>query len=292
MANTDSTSVTELILAKIIESLLYAYQFDEVTALPFFRFKSLIGGDSPVASFPRKVKDAHTDIANEDTSLTAVEFETTAVDVTCARVGIARELTTTAMEDNIHKRALFTRDLVMDAAILLGEAADEDALALLASAGSNVSNTGVDMTIANLVTGMATQRKNKARGPQVIHLHDGLLQHLQAAQAAATATPWAVFYQPNPDHTSFGGYFMGAPVFASSLNPSANSAADRVGAIWSQGQSAPDYCAFAYAVARLPTTKFDEEILADSEVAATTTRYGVGVGASNFATKLVFDNEA
>jgi hypothetical protein len=289
MTQTTSTSVTELVLATATDSLIIAYQYDEVTAIPFARFKDMSGEASATARFPRAVKDASEDLATEGTALTAVEFETTAVDVAMTRVGIAREITETTFEDTILGRAGIMSELVMDAAILLGIAKDEDLTALWASATGSVSNTGVAITVLDLVEGMGTQRAAKVRGAQFIHLHDVTLKQLQRAQVAATATPWASFYQPNADSTAFGGYFMGAPIFASSLNPTANGAADRVGVIAAQGQSSPRYAAFAYAEKRAPRTKTDEKILEDSTVMATITRYGVGIVAANFATKLVFD---
>jgi hypothetical protein len=289
MVLTTSTSVTELVLATATDNLIIAYQYDEVTAIPFARFKGMAGEASATARFPRAVKDAHSDLAAETDALTPVEFETTAVDVAMTRVGIAREVSETAFEDTILGRAGIMAELVMDSAVLLGIAKDEDLTAQWPSATGSVSDTGVVIEIVDLVEGMATQRAAKARGPQFIHLHDQTLKQLQRAQIAATSTPWATFFQPNADHTAFGGYFMGAPIFASSLNPTANAGADRVGVIATQGQAAPRYAAFAYAEKRAPKTKTDEKILEDSTVMATITRYGVGIVAANFATKLVFD---
>jgi hypothetical protein len=235
------------------------------------------------------VKDAHEDIATESTSMTTVEMETTEVSVTVARVGIAREISETALEDNILGRARFMEELVLDSAILLGEAKDEDATAQFASATGVVTDSGNDLEVLDMVEAMGTQRTNKARGPQVYHLHDVQLKDLQRQQVAATATPWMAFYQPNADGTEFGGFFMGAPIFASSKNPTANAGADRVGCLFSQGQDAVGkrFCAFAYAEKRAPTTKFDQDILEDTQIMATTSRYGVGTVAANFATKIV-----
>jgi hypothetical protein len=289
MVQTTSTSVTELVLAKAVDSLIIAYQYDDVTAIPFARFKDISGESTATASFPRAVKDAHEDLATEGTALTPVEFETTTVDVAMTRVGIAREVTETTFEDTTLGRAGLMAELVMDAAILLGIAKDEDLTAKWPDASGSVSNTTVAITILDMVEGMGSQRAAKAKGPQFIHLHDQTLKQLQRAQVAAVATPWASFYQPNADGTAFGGYFMGAPIFASSLNPTANGGADRVGVIASQGQAAPKFAAFAYAEKRAPRTKTDEKILEDSTVMATITRYGVGTVAANFATKLVFD---
>ncbi len=232
MAVTTSTNVTSTILAKVIDPLIIAYQYDDTTAVPFFRYKDMSGQPSAVASFPRKNKDTYPTVATETTSLTPTTWSYTAVDVTVSRYGIAREISDTAVEDSIVGQALFVSEWVKDAAILFGEQLDTDATALFASLTANVGTTNVALTIAVLVQGMATQRVNKAKGPQVMHLHDLQLKDLQTAQAAATATPWTAFYQPNADGTQFGGYFMGAPGGSSSKNPTANAAVDRVGAIF------------------------------------------------------------
>lgn len=289
MPQTTSTSLTELVIATATDSLIIAYQFDEVTAIPFARFKDMSQQPSATARFPRWVKDTHSDLATEGTALVADELETTAVDVAMSRVGIAREITETTFEDTIIGRAGVMGEVVMDAAVLLGIAKDEDLIAQWANAGNTVTNTGVAITILDMVEIVGTQRASKSRGPQFMHFHDVTLKQLQRAQVAATATPWATFYQPNGDSTSFGGFFMAAPIFASSLNPTANAGADRVGVMAAQGQSAPRYAAFAYAEKRAPRTKTDELILADSTIMATITRYGVGTVAANFATKAVFD---
>lgn len=292
MTQTSSTSVTELINSEAIDSLIIAYQYDDQVVVPFFRYKSMIGTGSAVASFPRWVKDAHEDLATEATAMVAVELETTDVQITAARVGLAREPTNTMLDDTILGRAQFMSSLAMDAAILLGMAADEDAAAQFSSATGSVTDTGNPIEILDLVEMVGTQRTNKARGAQVINLHDLHLKQLQRAQASATATPWQTFYQPSADSTSFGGYFMGAPIFATSLAPTANAGADRVSCIYSRGdiEAQKMFCAFGFTVARVPTTKEQEQILADSLVTATTYRYGVGTIAANFATKGTFDN--
>lgn len=290
MAVTTSTSVTSTILAKVIDPLTIAYQYDDTTAVPFFRYKDMSGQQSAVASFPRKNKDSYGSVATETTSLTPTTWQYTAVDVTVARYGIAREVTETAIEDSIVGQALYVSEWVKDAAILFGEQLDTDATALFPSLTAVCGVTNTALTIATLVTGMATQRANKAKGPQVIHLHDLQLKDLQAAQAAATATPWMAFYQPNADGSQFGGYFMGAPVWSSSKNATANTAVDRVGAIFSQGQSAPDFCAFAFAAKRMPSSKTQTDILQDGYIWASFARYGVGMVANSFGTKVLSKN--
>lgn len=290
MVVTVSSDVTETIYAKAIELLIAEYQYDEVTAVPFFRQASLINTPTTTASFPRITKNAVGAVATETTSLTPTTFDTSTVDVAVSRVGIARTISETAIEDSIWGRALYVDLLVRDAAKLMGESMDTDGTAQFANLTANVGTTNVALTIAVLVSAFASQRANKARGQQVCHLHDFQLKDLQAAQAAATTTPWATFYQPNADHTAFGGYFMGAPVFASSKNPTANAAVDRVGAVWSQGQAAPAYAAFAFVIKRNPSSLQQSDILQDANVWASFARYGVGIPANNFGTKIISKN--
>lgn len=284
---TVSSNVTSLILAKAVERLLLFYQYDVVNFLKFARYRSLEGEPTTTASFSRMAKNAAAAVASETTTMTPTTFATTTVDVAVSRSGLAREVSETALEDTILGRAAFMAMLIDDAAALIGELAETDFAAQFANAATTVGTTNTALTIANLVSGMASQRTSKARGPQVMCLYDVQLRDLQQAQIAATATPWATFFQPTADGGEFGGFFMAAPIFASAVNATANAGVDRVGSIFSQGQAAPAYCAFAYVVKRPPTMKSDVDIWKDTVKLAALTRYGVGTIATNFATKVV-----
>lgn len=294
MPATQSSDLAGTVYAKVIETLLIAYQYDDVTALPYFRYRSIVDAPTNTAGFPRKVKSAGPGtVATETTSIATVAMTTTNVDVAVSRLGLARELTETAREDSIIGRALWLQGLIADAAILFGEAMDTDATALFPSITAVAGSTGTALSLATMVALMASQRSNKAKGQQVIHMHDLQLKQLQVAQIAATATPWATFFSPNGDSSmpQFGGYFMNAPIWASSKNPTANASADRVGACWGDGQGAkPDFCAFGFVLKRAPSSREQPNVLMDADTWASFTRYGVGVIANNFATKLLSQN--
>jgi hypothetical protein len=290
VAVTTSANVGSTVYAKIIERLIIAYQYDRVTAAVAFRYKDMSNQPSAVASFPRYNKDSYPTVATETTSLTPTTWSMTNVDVTVARVGIAREITQTAIEDSIVGQALYTQELVADAARLFGEQLDTDATNLFSSITASVGTTGVALTIAVMIQGMATQRVNKAQGSAFIHMHDLQGKQLQQAQAASTATPWASFFQPNADTTQFLGYFMGAPIWSSSKNPTANASADRVGAFFVDGQVDPEFCALALAMKRMPSSLTQTDVLQDAFIWASFARYGVGLVANNFSTKLISQN--
>ncbi len=284
---TQSSSVSTTIYAKYIEQLILAYQFDDVTITPYLRYRYIGDFPSTTASFPRAVKSALPAFgtpSSETTLITGTEYTTTATDIAVARVGFAREITNTVKEDSVIGRSLEVQGLVMDAARLYGEFFDTNATSLFSSITATVGATGTPLTIQTMVSAVGTQRNNKAKGPQVISLHDFQLKQLQQAQAIATTTPWQVFFTPAGNSAQFGGYFMNAPVWASALNPT--STGDRLGCIFVDGQAAPTYAAMAFVVKRMPSSLEQLHILEDSNIWASFSRVGFGVIANNFATSI------
>jgi len=236
---TQSSSLSGTIYAKVIEMLVIAYQYDDLTITPYCRYKTIELEATTTATFPRWVKSTGPTAgtpASETTALTATELTTTSADVAVGRVGIAREVTTTAREDSVVGRSLDVAGLVADAARLYGEYFDTATAALFSSITAAVGAPGVALSIPTMVSLIGSQRSNKAKGPLVISLHDNQLKQLQQAQAAATSSPWQVFFTPTGDGGQFGGYFMNAPVWGSGVNPT--SSGDRLGACWVQGQQA------------------------------------------------------
>lgn len=293
MAFTTATTVGSTIYAKIIDSLLLNYQYDEVTAVSNFRFKSMEGQPSAVASFPRRTKNAMSTGVAEGSALTAVAYTMTNQDVTVAKVGIAREVTNVAIEDSILGNALFVQELVKDAAILFGEQLDTDGTALFSSITASVGSTGTALTIATVVGALGSQRANKARGPAVMHLHDLVAAQLQKAQAASTALTWSAFFKPSQDDGAYLGTFLNCDIWSSSKNPTANASADRVGAVWVKGANAggaDDYCGLGFAAKRMPDTQVLPDPLNDAKIFASYARYGVGLIADSFCTKIIAQN--
>jgi hypothetical protein len=293
MAATQSSDVAGTIYAKAIQMLVAEYQYDEVTAMWAFRYASIEGAQTNTAGFPRKVKNAVATVATETTTIGTTAQTTTNVDIAVSRVGIAREITNTVKEDSTIAQSLSVEGLVADAARLFGESFDTDATGQFSAVTASVGSTGVAISIANMVAWVASQRSNKARGRQIGHVHDLGAKQLQQAQAAATATPWQSFFAPNADSSQFLGYFMNAQLWSSSKNPTANAAADRVGAMWSIGNgpdSKPEYCAFGFVMKRLPSSLEQPDVLMDANIWASFCRYGVGIVANSFATKYIHVN--
>lgn len=282
---TISSSVSGTIYAKFIEMLVIAYQYDDLTVVPYFRQASIADQATNTAAFPRWTKSAlPATVGSETTSITPTEQQTTSTDVAVSRIGIARKVSATVKEDSIVGRALELDGLVRDAARLYGEFFDTTATALFSSITATVGASGTVLTIATMVSLIGSQRANKAKGPLVVSLHDNQLKQLQQAQAASLSTPWQVFFEPTSDGGQFGGYFMNAPVWASGLNPT--STGDRLGACWVDGQARPEFCALGWVIKRLPSSLTLPDVLMDAQIWASFARVGAGLIADNFSTSV------
>ena len=280
---TQSSSLSGTIYASVIDAGIIAYQYDISVVAPLFRVKNIANELTDTARFPRYVKTASlpSTPGSETTPLTASELTTTSATVQVARIGLARELTTTVSEDSLVGRALYVMGYVMDAARLYGEYYDTTATALFSSITATVGASGQSLSVATLVSAVGQQRENKARGQQVISLHDRQLKQFQQAQASTTSTGWAAFYQPSGAGGEYGGVFMNAEIWGSGLNPT--STGDRLGAIWSLD---PEYAALAYVIKRPPSSLTESNILNDSNRWASFARVGFGIVANNFSTSI------
>lgn len=282
---TQTSSLSGTIYASIIDSGVLAYQYDECNVAPFFRAKDISNEFTDTARFPRYVKStgfAAGTPASETTYLTAgTELTTTSATVQVSRVGLARELTTSAAEDSIVGRALYVMGFITDAARLYGEYYDTTATALFSSITATVGPSGAVITVPTMVLAVASQRENKARGQQVFSVHDKQLKQFQTAQVQSTSTAWSAFYSPNGVGGQFGGYFMGNEIWASGLNPT--STGDRLGAIWSLD---PEYNGLAYVIKRPPSSLTQTNVLNDSRYWATFARVGFGIIANSFTTSI------
>lgn len=279
---TQSSSLSGTIYASVIDLGIIAYQYDDLTVTPYFRYKTIENEQSDTARFPRWVKSTGPTSGtptNETTALGYTEMTTTSATVQVARVGIARELTETAKEDSVVGRALYVQGFIMDAARLYGEYFDTTATALFSSVTEEVGPTGQSLSLATMVAALAANRASKAKGAPVISLHDNQLKQLQQSQLAGQGSMLASFFKPEASNAQFGGYFMNAPIWSSGLNPT--STGDRLGCIWSY--SSDEFNAFAYVVKRAPSSLTQTNILMDAQDWASFARTGHGIVANNFA---------
>lgn len=276
MAVTDTTTLTELVNSEYISDLILEYAHDYAVAAPYLRWADLRGRATKVGSFPRWVLDTATDITNETTALANETLETTDVQITAAEIGVRRDISDAAVEENILGAQVFNF-LTQDAGVLFGISLDDDICALFGSLSTNVGATGANLSIANMVEAQAQIRINGMRGQLVYILDDQQASDYQAAQAAATSTTVNDFFQVSAGiESGYLGSFMGAPVWQTGLCDTANTGADVVGACFVRGDTNPAAACFGGVMTRDLRSEMERDASARLTEVVYTAKWGVG----------------
>lgn len=288
---TTTTTLTELVNSEWINPAIMEYAHDYAVSAPFVNLMDLRGKATKVGAFPRWILDAHTDLTNETTTLSATDLETTEVTITAAEIGIRRDVTDAALEETIIGASLFDM-LVMDAGLVFGIALDDDIAALFPNfnGGTGVGTSAANLSIANMVEAQATIRKNKMRGSLVYVLDDQQALDYQAAQAAVVATTADSFFQVSTGiDTGYLGTFMGSPVWQTGLCDTANTAADVVGACFINGATNPLTAAVGMVITRDIRTELERDANERLTEFVATAKWGVGEVADESGVPIITD---
>jgi hypothetical protein len=290
MADTTTTTLTELVNAEAINPAIMSYAHDFVVAAPYTRKMDLRGLGTKVGSFPRWVLDTATD-TGETTSLTTETLETTAVNITAAEIGVRRDITDAAIEETILGAGVFTH-LARDFGVMFGISLDDDIVALFAALNSAtaVGTTKVNLTLANMVEAQATIRQNGAPGALVYVLDDQQALDYQAAQQAATQTTTSEFMTVAQGNSGgFLGTWMGQPVWQTGLCDTANTAENVVGACFIDGEANPELAAIGMVLTRDTRIENDRNIQDRNSIVVGTAKWGVGEIADTSGVPIVTD---
>ena len=181
----------------------------------------------------------------EATALSNTAVSTGAVTCTASEFGVAHQLTDNVGEDSaidaLELMNLFTSQMLT----VLQLALDDDFCALFASLSNSVGTSGVDLTVANMLTAQQGIRTRGAVADSVIYVLDNQQASDLDTAISATSASAAVFalsadrligYAPTFDH-GMGpsrqiASFRGFPVISTGLTDTANAGADVVGACY------------------------------------------------------------
>lgn len=170
----------------------------------------------------------------EGTGLSNTQLTTSAVTATPGTVGmmatITDELNITTMLATYETWGSVLARSVM-------EKEETDRTALLDDFSNTTSTTGVDLTVSTFLAAEAALAARDQVGQKVAVIHTQQAADLQQDIMTSTASYWA---NPNAqyngvDVSTLNGYvgtIGGTPIYQTSLVPTANSAADRAGAIF------------------------------------------------------------
>ena len=313
MANeTTTTTLNDLVNGYVISSTMLAYAMEYIVAHDKFRYWSLMGQNSNVLQVARITKDytvgdngATLDTefdASEGTALSNTQLDTENVQFTVSEYGVVRSITDNVYEDSI-MGPQFLSIVVQDASHLLALAVEQAACALFGSLSNTQGSTGSDATIAQAIASADGIRTRGTNAP------DGLMFVLDSEQwsnlktaAIATSTSVVTYGQSaeqilgmsrNPGQynaTRMVGTIYGIPVYETGITPTANAAADVVGACFTPSTPANDpHATFSYVEKRPFRLEVERDALLRADVAVFTRRCAVGESADFSGTALITD---
>jgi hypothetical protein len=278
MAETTTTTLTELVNTEVISRMILEYAHAAVVATPLFKLYDIRNEATKTVAVAQWVADAAADIANETTSLTAETMETTDVTAAAADMGILREVSRNALQDSIVGRQLLDR-IVQDAGRLLAIALEDDAVALFGSLATTVGSTGVNLSLANMAEALAAIRSNNIQAPggAAFVLHTQQAADYQTALLASTSTTVNSFAMMSQGslNSNYLGQFGGADIYTTSLCDTANAGADRVGACFVRGDDPANagWECFGLVLKEAPYMDMDKDIAKRTELVAVTARW-------------------
>lgn len=301
MANEVTTSTfDDLTHTSLVQPVVVAALSEQPGFYKFAREFNIL--DQPTAGAKIPTETSWWGSANDDGAGVDTEFDgTQATDlsntaastgsVTCTpgEYGVAMEITDNVSEDSVRGIDVYNwlegRHLH---AITL--AMTDDFLALLASLSNSVGSTGVDLTIAQLISAQQGLRVRGAVSDTTVYILDNqqvsdiesaLIATNAAAAIYALSADRLIGYAPTMNNGMDASRqvmsFRGMPVFATGLTDTANAAADVVGACFCVSTAANDASGsttFGQAWKRLPRLETDRIVLGRSTQLVTTARWG------------------
>jgi hypothetical protein len=275
MAQTTTTSLTELVNSEFINPSILAYAHDYVVAAPFVNWLDLRGKATKIGAFPKWVLDTAAD-TGETTDLTTEQLETTEVTITAAEIGLRRDVTDAALEETIIGTQLFDF-LVRDSGVLAAISLDDDICALATGFANSVGLATTDLALSHMVEAQAKIRIQGQRGQLVYILDDQQASDYQAAQAAATSTTINGLMAPSVGiESGYLGTFFGQQVWQTGLCDSSNTGASVNGMCFVRGDTNPTTAAIGGVITRDVRTELERNASARVTEFVMTAKWGVG----------------
>ena len=219
----------------------------------------------------------------EGTDMSQVAGTPTTVQITAAVKGISFEVTKLLERSDV---GVINAMGAQGAAVTMQQL-DDDLVALLAAlnGGTTFGTTTADLTLANFLDAAAAVLSNQAAGDLFAILHPQQVQDLirsVGGNAGFAGTDSAMILDRYGSTRGLKGPIGGIPVFESARCPTANSGADRVGAVMTAD-------ALSTALKWGVEVRTQEWVLGPSTYVAATMAYGVGETADQFGASLTTD---
>jgi hypothetical protein len=234
-SETTTTSANDPIFTSWIDGSIQQEQRPYIVCKPHFDVK---GPGLPTKRFDWPTQDDPGEAADltEGTEMGNTALGTGVASATAAADGMSA--TTTKLLEHVmvgdavgHFSGVLARSVA--------EAEENEAANLLGGFSSTVGSTGADLTLAQFQSAVSTLEQADADGPLVAILHPVQVGDLRAA----TTVTSNAFYLGNPNlnesilqdisrPAGFVGQLFGVPIYQTSAVATANTAADRAGAVF------------------------------------------------------------
>lgn len=284
MANeTTTATLASFKYAEFISANVIDGTYSKVVMPALVRQENIASDPTLVASVPKWPALTAAAVA-EATDLTSSAITPTDQTITASEVGIMTVLTDKAQVSSIISRlAEFGQQLGKAVADKID--ADLCALLVALNGGTAVGTSGTNMTVANLLSAVNTVEKADAPMPYVCVLHPQQIHDLRTDLAAATGVIYTSVVNERIGVTENGYQFdlYNIPIYATTNVPTANTAADYAGGLFSRG------VALGMALKWGPKTELERNAsLRGTEIVATTC-YGVGELVDTYGVPIVTD---
>jgi hypothetical protein len=312
--------VTTTILAEIIHTEaiipeLQNYQAEHLCPQQFALNLGVPSNGASVVKLPRftsamgTVGDTGTSVATAFNASEATALSNTALDmaegsITIIEYGVQREISRSALEDNINGGTVIDW-ILRDGSRILATAQNDDMCALFASFTNSSGSTGVDATLANIDSAVTAIRARGTYATSLVGVLDDAAMADVEANARSIGTSWAVYpsvaatmmpvgYDPGNGLARVDGFvfsYRGIDLHQTGLTETANTGADVVSAIFPRGDDPGNYghASIASAYKRLEMPELDTDISKRTTKIVLTSRWGCGLVYDGTGQKLVTD---
>lgn len=289
MALTTVTTLTETVPAELIEAeaLEEARPFNVVAPLVWNHIQPM--GTGLVWNVPLLPTTTAASV-EEASDISATARETTEGTLTISEVGLSTDLKDKAAEASVLNNQLLLWARSHGRAI--AQLITSDLCDLFASLndGTTIGTSGTAITVANFIECMYTLDSQNAPGQKYAVLHPRQVSDLFVAISASTGTPFSNLPElvregrlpAGTPSAGFVGALFGVPVYSTTECPTANSAADRVGAMFVRE-------ALGFGQQRPLRTEYQRDASARVTEIVTTISYGVGEIQDNYGVSVTTD---
>lgn len=285
MANEVSTpagSAGELVMAEIVERMVIDAAYANAIMPGLIRVADITNEPTKTVEFPKWPKLTAAAVA-EAIDLTNTAVNTTSVSITVGEGGLMVTVTDLLTGSQVlGGLAPYATQL----GLALAELIDTDITADFASFTTSVGTTMVNITEADFLSAIYNLENAPVSRPYTCVLAPIQVSDLRTAIAASTGAVWG---GSAAGATNIGELpaLYGVPVWQSTTCPTANAAADRVGAMFPSGERS----GLAMVLKRAANVEFERDASLRATEIVTTATYGTACvnTAANGGVKIVTD---